>query len=408
MPDRNKNKIIRYSDFFRYSGKKMSEKERNSFERELQRDPFAEDAEEGFALITSQEASKDISSLKKQLKKKTERPQKLFLFRIAASIAVLMIVSSIFIVIERKSAPKQIASNADRTESHEIIESKKIISQAEKKELTQQPGVLPEKKAPTSVVNQKNPETLTIPENRRIAVYKQGDSLKETELKVADKYVSSEQTDVKQPSTASSKRSSVFKADGKIISSEDNMPVAGVTIVVKGESTGVITDANGNFNIDLPDSKSHTLVASYIGMETKVFETKPDTPSIIKLDPSLAALNEIVVTAYGINREKSEMETKPEGYFPPSPAGGKSDFDKYIRENLQWPDTLSSGQKAIVVLVFSVLTDGSIDSIKIIRSPGKNFSDEAIRLLRSGPSWKPAVADGQIIEDQVRLRIVFK
>ena len=83
-------------------------------------------------------------------------------------------------------------------------------------------------------------------------------------------------------------------------------------------------------------------------------------------------------------------------------------FDKYIRENLQWPDTLYSGQKAIVVLGFPVPTDGSIDSIKIIRSPGKPFSDEAIRLLRSGPSWQPAVDNGQIIEDQVRLRIVFK
>ena len=51
------------------------------------------------------------------------------------------------------------------------------------------------------------------------------------------------------------KRSSVYKAEGKIISSEDNMPVAGVSIVVKGEKTGVITDSGGNFNIDLPDSK---------------------------------------------------------------------------------------------------------------------------------------------------------
>ena len=66
------------------------------------------------------------------------------------------------------------------------------------------------------------------------------------------------------------------------------------------------------------------------------------------------------------------------------------------------------GTKGGSRLSFSVHTDGSIDSIKIIRSPGKIFSDEAIRLLRSGPSWQPAEENGQIIEDQVRLRIVFK
>jgi protein TonB len=318
MRDRNKNNIIRFPDFFRYSGKKMSGKERNSFERELQRDPFAEDAEEGLASITPKEALKDISTLQKQLKKRTEGRQKLILYRIAASVAVLMIVSSVFIVIERKSTPKQIASHADRIESLEITESKPITEPAEKKELSEQPVLIREKEAVRSVVQIKNPEALII-----------------------------------------------------------------------------------------PDSKSHAIIAGSIGKEAKESEAKADTPAI-KSDSSLMELNEIVVTAIGISGEKSEMETQPEGYVPPSPAGGKSDFDIYIRENLQRPDTLNSGQKAIVVLSFSVHTDGSIDSIKIIRSPGKPFSDEAIRLLRSGPSWHPAVNNGQVIEDQVRLRIVFK
>ena len=143
---------------------------------------------------------------------------------------------------------------------------------------------------------------------------------------MADKSISSEQTDVIPPLTLRAKRSSALKADGKIISSEDNLPVAGVSIVVKGEKTGVMTDAGGNFSIDLPDSKSHTLVASFIGMETKEFESKPDSPAIIQLDPSLIALNEIVVTANGISREKSEMEAEPEGYNPPSPNRRKIKF----------------------------------------------------------------------------------
>ena len=70
----------------------------------------------------------------------------------------------------------------------------------------------------------------------------------------------------------------MYKSEGKIISSEDNLPVAGVSIVVKGEKTGVMTDSGGSFSIDLPDSNKHTLVASFIGMETKEFESKPDTP----------------------------------------------------------------------------------------------------------------------------------
>jgi protein TonB len=61
-----------------------------------------------------------------------------------------------------------------------------------------------------------------------------------------------------------------------------------------------------------------------------------------------------------------------------------------------------------VILNFLVRADGTIDSIMIIKSPGKKFSDEAVRLLKTGPAWKPAEEDGKPVEDEVRLRLVFK
>jgi hypothetical protein len=376
MRDRNKNKKGSKTDFIRYQNDKMKSAERNAFEKELQKDPFAEAASEGFALISPEEVSGDIADLKKQLKRRVGKRDRIIYYSIAASLAALMIVSSVLIIISRKSSPKQIAANMERTISPEITEVLPITEPADKTEPTAQTAIIPEKKGGRSVVNKKDQKPL-IPS-------------------------------ALPPAMAKSKRSSVYKSEGKIISSEDNLPVAGASLMVVGEKTGVLTDSGGSFSIDLPDSNKHTLVASFIGMETKEFESKQDTPSVIKLDPSLTALNETVVTAYGISREESEMQAKPEEYIAPQPVGGKSNFDKYIRENLHWPDTLYSGQKAIVVVSFSVQTDGSIDSIKIIRTPGKPFSDEAIRLLRTGPSWQPAVDNGQIIEDQVRLRIVFK
>jgi TonB family protein len=62
----------------------------------------------------------------------------------------------------------------------------------------------------------------------------------------------------------------------------------------------------------------------------------------------------------------------------------------------------------VVVLNFRVDTEGKIDSIRIIRSPNKNFSDEAIRLIKEGPGWKPAEENGKTINDEVRIRIVFR
>lgn len=55
---------------------------------------------------------------------------------------------------------------------------------------------------------------------------------------------------------------------GGKVSSIDNNPIAGVTVVVDGTSTGTITDADGRFSLKIPaDSKK--LIFSFIGMKTK-------------------------------------------------------------------------------------------------------------------------------------------
>jgi protein TonB len=112
----------------------------------------------------------------------------------------------------------------------------------------------------------------------------------------------------------------------------------------------------------------------------------------------------------GYGRSKNEAGKKDTlaGYSPPQPVGGQTAFDNYILENLHYPDSTSAGQRVAVVLSFIVHTNGKIDSIRIVRSPGTPFSEEAIRLLKSGPPWKPAMDNGKVIEDEVRMRIVFK
>jgi hypothetical protein len=55
-----------------------------------------------------------------------------------------------------------------------------------------------------------------------------------------------------------------------------------------------------------------------------------------------------------------------------------------------------------------IRTTGTIDSLKVVSSPGDEFATEAIRLIREGPAWKPAEKNGQVIDDEVRVRIVFK
>ena len=81
------------TDFLRYHKDEMSGEERNSFERDLQKDPFAQEASEGFSLITSEEAEKDLSGLKKKLKKRIMKRTPHIYYRLAAAASLLVLVS---------------------------------------------------------------------------------------------------------------------------------------------------------------------------------------------------------------------------------------------------------------------------------------------------------------------------
>ena len=55
---------------------------------------------------------------------------------------------------------------------------------------------------------------------------------------------------------------------GKVISAEDSTSIPGATVLVKGTTVGAITDADGNYLLNVPKDKNVILV-SYVGMVTQ-------------------------------------------------------------------------------------------------------------------------------------------
>jgi iron complex outermembrane receptor protein len=85
---------------------------------------------------------------------------------------------------------------------------------------------------------------------------------------------------------------------------EKGLPLPDASVKVKGSQTGTITDAKGEFSIDVPDGG--VLIVSYIGYQTKEVTVSGNTPLTISLTPS-GVLNEVVVTALGIKRESRSL-----------------------------------------------------------------------------------------------------
>ncbi len=411
MSRKNKNREKLLTDFVHYHRNEMTGEERNSFEKELQKDSFAEEAAEGFSLISQEAISKDLIDLQSRIKARTIRRQRFMVYRIAASIAVLMVISTLFIVIDMNKTGKQLAVNSVRSEKKQIIKDQPLVKQILEEARPEKPVGITEKNSDQSVTGQLKvgkAKSVVPVDRKNIAEVQDNDSISEIRLEAFQQFLTKKDFAPPAAALARVKTPSGLKISGKVLSSEDNLPVPGANVLIKGTNTGVITDAGGNFNITLPDSDNRTLIANFVGMESKEFEAKRDSQVQVRLDPSISALSEVVVVGYGTKRAESEKEDVFTGYAPPSPVNGKSNFVKYIKENQHRPDTITAGQRVAVVVSFLVRINGSIDSIRIVRSPGKIFSDEAIRLIKSGPSWKPAEDNGKVIEDEVRIRIVFR
>ncbi|NDV45914.1 SusC/RagA family TonB-linked outer membrane protein [Paludibacter sp. 221] len=91
---------------------------------------------------------------------------------------------------------------------------------------------------------------------------------------------------------------------GKILSAENEEPIIGATILLKGTSTGTITDVDGEFSITVPNTSS-VLVVSFIGM--KQVEVPASNNMVVKLENDAKVLDEVVVTALGISKEKKAL-----------------------------------------------------------------------------------------------------
>ena len=92
---------------------------------------------------------------------------------------------------------------------------------------------------------------------------------------------------------------------GTVISMEDNMPVIGASIVVKGTTTGTVTDMDGNFTLEVP-SDAHFIQISYVGMEPQELRIKQNMGTI-RMASDSQNLDEVVVTAMGLTREKKSL-----------------------------------------------------------------------------------------------------
>ncbi|HYG37599.1 MAG TPA: von Willebrand factor type A domain-containing protein [Cytophagales bacterium] len=93
------------------------------------------------------------------------------------------------------------------------------------------------------------------------------------------------------------------KVAGKVMG-EDSLGIPGVSVIIKGTTTGTTTDANGFYEITVPSEKSK-IVFSFIGYLTEEVDVNNRSTIDILLKMDVSALQEVVVTGYHTQSRKS-------------------------------------------------------------------------------------------------------
>ena len=93
----------------------------------------------------------------------------------------------------------------------------------------------------------------------------------------------------------------------------------------------------------------------------------------------------------------------------PEFSGGTEELQKYIVANTHYPVMArEEGTTGVVFVTFVINKNGSIQDVKLLRGIGNGCDEEAIRVVKSMPNWKPGKQNGTTVNVQLNLPVNFK
>ncbi len=168
------------------------------------------------------------------------------------------------------------------------------------------------------------------------------------------------------------------------VTNKSSQPLAGVSIVVKGTSTGTVTDQNGEYKLTT-DRLAGVLIFTCIGFITVEEKIKDRTIINVKMEEEITALNEMVVTGYGTKRERESKSYDMAAPVSASVSSGSA-FQRYNNNfNTEgYAAVNESGYKNVKsnpLSTFSIDVDNaSYSNIRRIINMGQIPPAEAVRI----------------------------
>ncbi|MBW8685824.1 SusC/RagA family TonB-linked outer membrane protein [Chitinophaga rhizophila] len=171
---------------------------------------------------------------------------------------------------------------------------------------------------------------------------------------------------------------------GKVTSSDDGSPVIGATIIVKGTTTGTVTNVSGDYTIQVPEG-ANALIVKFVGMKDQEIKLGSGAKHNVVLYPDVTKLTETVVTANAIRRDKSSL-----GYAAPTLKN-----DELTKGQSSSPLNALAGKVAGVNISTSANAPGSSSRIVLRGGSSITGNNQALMVVDGIPIDNSSITGGE-------------
>lgn len=395
----------------KYVNGQLSPKEMYAIEREAQRDPMLADILVGIEMDQNSAVPSELNArIAQRIEHKKETKIKVFDWkRLAIAATVVAVLSAGILYFQQQKSPSEAKRTADVTVPADVPLSKSIPQNDTTASSAIEPSIK-EKDSPRLADNRKSSDLgqykeETVPVHQepsvRIAPVEKMNSGIHRDRAIADsKMLDSVEVFGYTPQAKKSITGSSVVIRGQQVNQsnalagriagvnvtpqtfgsplqvtvrdkETGLPISGVTIMQPNSKLATNTDAQGKATIQ-PSTVDSLVDIMAVGYNTVALNMRRNKNLNIKLQPSSATLDEVVVTTMSSRKTKSA-----------EPVWGWKSFNNYVKKK-----TANSRYEGTVRLNFYIDKDGFPSNINILQSANDYLDNKAKEILLSGPKWK--------------------
>lgn len=178
------------------------------------------------------------------------------------------------------------------------------------------------------------------------------------------------------------------------VNDAEGKKAAGATILLKGTTTGTVTDINGVFSIKVPTQRAVLVIRHFSTSEVWEDSFEAGKEYNIKLAP-----DSILAPSQVFDRVEEN----------PRRASGDNGWNAYLAKNIKYPQNdRENGVEGTVIVGFEIHKDGTVQNVEILRGIGGECDLEAARVVSAGPRWEPGKIAGEAVNTRMSVPIQFK